>query len=391
LAVFHVATRYRHGGSETRIRDFFWSFPEADHHLIIGPDSDVELARRHLEPASLTVLDSLVREPSPRRDLAALRTLRRTFLSARPDLIVTHQSKAGVLGRLAARRVHGAHTIHSLSMASFGPGYPRWQDLLFRMIESRLVRTTDAYAAVGEDLARRYASLGVPADRMQVIRSGIRLPSPGDGEARARRAIRDRFGIPIDRPLILYLGSLESRKNVFELVPMMSRILALEPERKPFLVVAGEGPLFQQLSSRLEAAGLTSDAALLGFVHEPGLLLGAADVLVLLSLTEGVPQVLVQASAAGTPFVAYAVDGVEELLRLGASGIAVSPGDLDAVARETSKWLRLGRGGARSTLDLSHWSTEFVRSGYRSLVSTVLESNGNGHRAKRPKAARPVG
>lgn len=385
LSVIHVATRYRHGGSETRIRDFIWSFPEAEHHLIIGPDSDADLARRHLEPASLRVLDSLVREPSPARDIAAFRELKRTFAAARPNLVVTHQSKAGVLGRLAARKLHGVHTIHSLSMASFGPGYPRWQDVLFRRIESLLARTTDAYAAVGEDLARRYARIGVPTERLQVIRSGVRLPSPGTGEDRARRAIRDRFGIPAGRPLVLYLGSLEERKNVLDLVPVMRKLLTLQPAQRPFLVVAGEGPLFQPLASKLEAAGLTGDAALLGFVHEPGLLLGAADVLVLLSYTEGVPQVLVQAAAAGTPFVAYAVDGVTELLRLGAPGVTVRPGDLGAVAAEASRLLETGREGMRSTLDLSQWSTDAVRNGYRTLVSDVLARNGNsnGSRVRR--------
>ena len=70
--VVHIATRYLRGGSERRIRDIVLSFPEADHHVILGPESDLDLARRHLRPRTLTILPALVREPDIVKDIVAL-------------------------------------------------------------------------------------------------------------------------------------------------------------------------------------------------------------------------------------------------------------------------------------------------------------------------------
>ena len=374
--VVHIATRYLRGGSERRIRDIVRSFPEADHHVVLGADSDPELARGQLEPATLTIVPPLVREPSPIKDVAALRRIAAILRRSPCDLVVTHQSKAGVLGRAAARLTRRTPVVHSLSMSSFGPGYPRWQDLLFRTIEARLARLTTAYAVAGRDLATRYRAIGVPPAKLNIVRSGIRL-SPHAVDGAARQRARSRLGIPLDRPLVLYLGSLERRKNVLSLPPFLSRLLATETDARPFLAVAGEGPLAGELERRFQAIGLSEDSLLVGFVCEPNALIAASDVVVLLSSAEGIPQVLVQAAAAGTPFVSYEVDGGRELLDEGAVGAIVPLGDLDAAARAASDLLRVGRGRAPS-IDVSAWDDAAIAAGYRRLLANALSGHLNG-------------
>jgi glycosyltransferase involved in cell wall biosynthesis len=369
--VVHIATRYLRGGSERRIRDIVRSFPEADHHVLLGGESDSDLARRQLEPRTLTVVPPLVRELDPMKDIAAMGRLAAFLRRSSYDLVVTHQSKAGLLGRAAARMAGRTPVVHSLSMSSFGPGYPRWQDLLFRTLEARLAGLTTAYAVVGRDLANRYRAIGVPPAKLTIVRSGVPLsPATPIGE-RAREHVRRELGIPRDRRLILYLGSLERRKNVLSLPAFLSQLLALEPEGQPFLVVAGEGPLAGELERGLASMGLGEDSALVGFVPHPAPLIAAADALVLLSSAEGIPQVLVQAAAAGTPFVAYAVDGGQELLDEGAVGAVVPLGDLGAAARAASDVLRGPRGRAPS-IDLSGWDEAEIVAGYRRLLASAL-------------------
>jgi glycosyltransferase involved in cell wall biosynthesis len=111
---------------------------------------------------------------------------------------------------------------------------------------------------------------------------------------------------------------------------------------------------------------------MLGFVPDPTSLVAAADVVVLLSVAEGVPQVLVQAAASGTPFVAYAVDGVGELLELGADGVAVPLGDVGAAAAAVRSLLRRPPAHGVS-LDLAPWSGEAIADGYRRVIDTVLD------------------
>lgn len=375
--VVHIATRYLRGGSEQRIRDIVASLPEADHHLILGFESDLELARSQLRPSTLTVVPSLVREPDVVKDISALTKLAALLRRSPCDLVVTHQSKAGVLGRAAARMSHRAPVVHSLSMANFGPGYSRWQDRLYRTLEARLERLTTSYAVAGGDLASRYQSIGVPRSKLNIIRSGVSLPAVEPLSEDARGQLLEDLGIPRDRPLILYLGSLEPRKNVLSLPSFLLQLLAIDAGARPFLAVAGEGALSSELECRLRQMGLSQDAALVGFVTEPQPLIAAANAIVLLSSAEGISQALVQAAAAGTPFVAYAVDGAQELLDVGAVGAVVPLGDLSAAARAVSELLRRPRGLGPS-IDLSEWDGTEITAGYRRVFESALSGPANG-------------
>jgi glycosyltransferase involved in cell wall biosynthesis len=366
--VLHVVTRYLRGGSEQRLRDLIAATPDLDHHVAVGIESDTGLLSEDAGAPPVTVVRSLVRQPSPIHDAAALARLTRLIRRCSPDLVVTHQSKAGVLGRIAARRV-GRPTLHSLSMANFGPGYPAWQDVLFRHVEVRLSRSTDAYAVVGSDLAERYTSAGVAREKLMVIRSGVRLPTAAHRDPSVRLRTCRGFGLPTDRPLVLSLGSLEPRKSVLDLVPLFLRIRGAAADPRPFLVVAGDGPLAEHLRGDLRDY-YPSDASMLGHVADPRPLIAAADVVVLLSRAEGISQVLIQATAAGTPFVAYEVDGVSELIAAGANGTVVPQGDEAAAARAVTR--ALAEGSATSIPDLSEWSGAEIAERYRRLVTDLI-------------------
>ena len=358
------------------MRDIIRSFPEADHHVVLGAQSDPLRARSELAAATLTLVPSVVREPSPAKDLRGLSELTRRLRETPVDLVVTHQSKAGVLGRVAARLAGGVPTIHSLSMASFGPGYPKWQDRLFRAIEARLEGATAAYAVVGHDLARRYEEIGVPHNKLHVVRSGVSLPGPAHRTAAARSEVRAMHGIPEERPVVLYLGSLEPRKNVLQLGPLLQQILTMNGTARPYLTVGGEGPLAGELVGMLRRAGLERDAKYLGFVPDPRALIAAADAVVLLSAVEGLPQALVQAAAAGTPFVAYSADGVRELMAMGARGTEVQPGDISGAASALSRIIGSTPQAGPPSIDLADWSSEAISRGYRQIIDSVLARQG---------------
>jgi glycosyltransferase involved in cell wall biosynthesis len=366
--IVHVMTRYLRGGSEKRLRDMVRALPDATHELIVGDDSSPAAARREIGLASVRVVPMLVRQPGPLRDVGALLAIRRIIRDTAPDLVVTHQSKAGVLGRLAARHLR-VPSVHSLSMANFGPGYPVWQSRLFRGVERGLRSSTRSYAVVGHDLARRYEAIGVPTDKLRVVRSGVLLPDDAD-RVRGPDEVRRGFGIPPDRPLLAYLGSLEPRKHVMDLLTVLQRVHAREPA--PFLAIAGEGPLADELAAQICVRGLERDVALLGFVDDPLSFVAAADVIVLLSEAEGVSQVLVQAAALDTPYVAYDVDGVSELLRMGARGHAVALGDVGSATHAVERSLRRTDGKRAPSIDLDEWSAPAISRAYQAIFAPLL-------------------
>lgn len=364
VRVLHVVTRYLRGGSEKRIGDIVRSLPEGEHHVVVGGGSDLDLAKCELSEARIIPVPSLVREIDPIRDMQTVIRLLRLVRSIDADLVVTHQSKGGVVGRVAAWAA-ARPAVHSLSMASFGPGYPAWQDRIFRVIERRLAVVTSRFVASGEDLRRRFVALGVAPRKVRVVRSGLALP--GDGEIRG----------PRERPMLLYLGSLDERKNVLALVPFLERVCERTSVR-PRLVVAGEGPLAPRLLVEIRRAGLELDVEMLGFVPDPYELIRRASSMVLLSLAEGLPQVLVQAAAVGTPFVSYDVDGARELVALGARGSIVPVGDVDGAAEAATAVLR--DPWRPPSIDVDPWRPEAILAGHRAVL---LEALGSPHLAPR--------
>ena len=354
--VVHVVTRYLRGGSEKRVRDMIAALPEAEHHVLVGAGSELDLARHELEGARVTVVPSLIRELHPVRDVAATMAIAAMIRRVDADLVVTHQSKGGVVGRVAAFATTRP-VVHSLSMASFGDGYGRLEDRVFRQVERRLAPLTSRFVASGDDLRRRFLAIGVPAAKVRVVRSGVRLPEPVVGETRS--AV----------PTLLYLGSLDERKNVLALIPLLRRVIERSTVR-PRLRIAGEGPLRDALERGFHAEGLDPDVEFLGFVRDPDALIRQASCMVLLSRAEGLPQVLVQAAAVGTPFVSSDVDGARELVAMGARGTVIPLGDDEAAARAVAGILADPR---RATpIDTSAWRTERILRDHRTVLIEAL-------------------
>jgi len=362
VRVLHIVTRYRRGGSEQRVRDFVAALSDHEHVVVVGDDSDTQLAAGHLG-VPVEREPNLVRAPRFDRDVRAVRSLTARLRRDPVDLVVTHQSKAGVVGRVAARLAGGIPAVHSLSMASFGPGYGRAESTMFQTVERALAPLTTRYVVVGADLARRFEVAGVASRKLVIVRSAATLPAPRPA------AVPSVPGVPAGRPEVLCVGALEHRKNPLDLVPLLARVREQIPDA--FLGVAGEGPLAEDLEKAVADAGLAADVALLDFVKPVEPLLWRADALVLLSNAEGLPQVLIQAAAAGLPFVTYDVDGGREVVALGAVGQVVP---LNAVDQAAAALVRIlaAPGSRHRRVDVTSWDPDVIAASYRTLVADVL-------------------
>ena len=256
------------GGSERRLGDGSGRCRRLRHHVLLGADSDLELARQQTGAERVWALPTLVRQVDPARDLASLVSLWRLLRRRDYSVVVSHQSKAGVLARLAAAAVGDHPAVHSLSMASFGPGYGRLENWVFSRLERALGSRTSAYCVVGDDLADRFAAIGVPRDRLHVVRSGVPLPARLRPRDEARRLLDARHGTVPGRRLVCCVGSLEPRKNPL-LLPQLLRDLRDGSADPPDLLVVGDGPERDRLTAELSARGLADHAVLTGSPHGP--------------------------------------------------------------------------------------------------------------------------
>lgn len=183
------------------------------------------------------------------------------------------------------------------------------------------LRGAGAVVAVSRALADKVAELGVDRSRLRVIYNGVdhALFAPG-----SRSAARVRLGLSADTPLLLYVGNLKSSKGCLDLLEAFPAVLAARPRAR--LVFVGAGPARAALLDRATAPGCAGRVQLVDAVAHAALgdWFRAADLLCLPSHNEGVPNVVLEAMACGTPVVASHVGGIPEVVP-GYAGILVPP------------------------------------------------------------------
>jgi glycosyltransferase involved in cell wall biosynthesis len=335
LKVTHVITRLVVGGAQenTILSCSLIDRERFPSDIVCGPqtgsegDLFAECAARgvpvHIEP-------SMVREVSPLKDALCVARLIALFRRTRPDIVHTHTSKAGILGRAAAR---GAG-VPVVIQTAHGWGFHKEQPVLERALYVNLERATaplaDAMIVVAEPnraLAHELR-IGRPG-QYHLIRSGIELEAYRRDEAEGR-AIRAEFDLPDGAFVFGSVGRLSAQKAPQDAMEAFVRVAALHPEAH--FVLVGNGPLMDDVRARARAGGVEGRVRFAGLRRDVGAFLSAFDAFVLSSRYEGLPRVVPQAMAAGLPVVATAVDGTPEAVVEDVSGWLVPPGDVAALA-----------------------------------------------------------
>ncbi len=348
MRVAHVITRLILGGAQENTIDSVAGLrtkAELTVSLLSGPTDGTEgslLSRVEELEIPVTLIPDLVRPVSPRRDLRALLQLTDHFRRNRPDLVHTHSGKAGILGRLAARRAGVPIVVHTIHGPSFGPFQGRWANGAFRLAERRAGRLTDHFVTVCDAMTEQYLAADIGTrERYTRIWSGFDLS--GFLTDRPNSTWRARLGWNADDLVIGSVARLSPLKGHHDLLRLWPDLLREFPRAR--LMLVGDGPLRASLEHRVADAGWGGQVRFVGLVApgEVPACLAAMDILVHLSRREGLARALPQALAAGKPVVAYDCDGAREICLEGETGFLVPAGD---VVRAGQRLAELGRDAA---------------------------------------------
>ncbi|MEA2406364.1 MAG: hypothetical protein QOE69_483 [Thermoleophilaceae bacterium] len=258
------------------------------------------------------------------------------------EILHTHTHLAArVLGRLAGRSAGVAVVDHLHIENHFRP--QKLPAAALRSLDNSTARLSASLLAVSEDTRRAFEEQGYPAGRIEVVPNGIQLPFPD-----ASNGLRAELGVPADAPLAGEIARLCDVKGQRELIQAAARVPELH------VVLAGEdleagGAFRESLEREAGRAGVSDRVAFAGY-RPAETVLGALDVFVLPSWTEGMPVTVLEAMAAGKPVVATSVGGTPELVVDGVTGVLVPPRDPEALAAALRELLadraRAGRLGA---------------------------------------------
>lgn len=344
ITVVHVITKLELGGAQ---ENTLHSVEHLDRSrfrvaLIHGPGGYLDARAARIPDLAVLVVPELHREIRPGADAATFGRLVRLYRALLRDhvaggndparfIVHTHSSKAGVLGRLAARGAEVPMIVHTIHGFGFHAGQRPLEQSLLVGAELVASHATDAFISVSEaNLAEAIARGFVrPEHERCVIRSGFAL-APFLAAGARRSEARRTLGVAGDREVVTVVANLKPQKDPLVMVEAI-RLLA---ERRPrvLCLYAGDGPLRPEVERAIERAGLKERFVLLGWREDVPELLAASDVVALSSQFEGLPRSAVQALAVGRPFVGTRVDGTPEVIRDGRNGFLVEPGDSRALA-----------------------------------------------------------
>ncbi|MEO1130179.1 MAG: glycosyltransferase family 4 protein [Planctomycetota bacterium] len=356
--ILHISTRLILGGSqENTVLSCEGQVGRGhDVHLAFGPIYGPEgsmLERVVRTPAIHTHdVPNLVREIAPLRDRRCLYELRALIRRLKPDIVHTHSSKAGILGRAAAWAEGGSvggigvvHTIHGPPFMPIEGGIAkrtsvRLKNHIYTLAERYAAKRSHVIASVADAMTETFLRRGIgdPAQYVTVY-SGMEIApfvDPTPGETRAE--VRQRHGIAPDDVVIGTVARLAEHKGHDDVLDAIGERLRAQPSLK--LLWVGDGWWRERLLRRVAQMGLTDKVVLSGLVppeQVPGLM-RAMDVLVHPSYREGLPRTVPQALLSGTAVVAYDVDGTGEACIDRNTGRLVPVGDTDAL-RDAIEWM----------------------------------------------------
>lgn len=318
--VCHLIASNFFGGPEKQIVEHCLRLDPSRWQAVVGSFLEgrdrvpiIETAREHGIPA-FTIDTRLPWSPDAARQLH--QSLRRHHV----DLLVTHGYKPDAVGFLMRRWSRMPQIAYVRGFTAETWRVRRYEDLdrwLLRRGFSRVL-------CVSETTCRKLVDYGVPPERVMAVHNAVDVPANIEPAP-----LRAEFGIPEHAPIVVAAGRLSAEKGHRFLVEALAK---LKHDPQPHLVVLGEGREREPLTKLARVLGVENRLHLAGFRRDVLASLRAADVVVNPSLTEGLPNVVLEAQALAIPVVATNVGGVSEILDGERTGWLVAPGDPEALA-----------------------------------------------------------
>src|SRR5215471_2666924 len=376
--IFHVITKLELGGAQKVTLMTLERLPRERYQLALltGPEGLLVDWANQIPDIERFWIPSLVREVRPVQDFITLFQLWRLFRREKPQLVHTHSSKAGILGRWAARLAGVPfifHTAHGFGFNDFQRPLVRnayiWLEKVTGAITTKLVVVSYANAEKGEkNGVFNRGDWILCRDAISVEQ--FLQPSP-------RRTQLNVWGIPEDRVVVGMVACFKPQKCPVDFVDVAARVL--KDNKRVHFVMAGDGELRTQVEARIRETGIAGHITLLGWRDNMPEVYRNLDIVVLTSLWEGLPCVFSEAMACELPIVATNVDGAKEAIVHGENGFLHEPHDVDGMAQSVlnliaDQHLRrtMGERGKARVMEFDiGTSVDTVDSVYRECLKTL--------------------
>jgi glycosyltransferase involved in cell wall biosynthesis len=373
MKLLHIVGDSRFGGAGRIILGLGRAAKEAGWQVeVLATDPVFQQAIRR-EGLGVVDLDVIRREIRPAWDTAGLWRLYRFLRRERYRAVHTHTSKAGFVGRLAARMAGVPAVVHTVHGFAFHERSPWAVRRFYSTLERIAAHWCDRIVSVSRFHRDWAVSLGIcDGSRITAIPNGI-APPPRN-RAISSVCLRRRLQVPGDGPLILSMARLAPGKGLEYLIEAAA---SLPPELSGArIAIAGDGPARTAIERLAEERGVGERVILLGFREDVGDLLAACDIVALPSLREGLSIALLEAMSAGKPIIATSIGSHVEVASQAEIALLVPPADSGSLAAAIAKLandlaLRARLGHNARELFEKHYTEDRMLDGYRQLYANL--------------------
>ncbi len=367
MHICHVITRLIIGGAQENTILTCEGLHQRGHQvtLISGPTRGPEgslVQRARQGGYEFIELRELIRAVNPWMDTRARRYLRMEFQRLKPDVVHTHSSKAGIIGRFAARDARVPLVIHTIHGMSFN----RTQTWLIRkgyaILERLAARRSHAIVTVADAMIEQAVAAGVcTRDKLLTVHSGMEVEQ-FTPTTEARVAARRKMGVAEDDIVVGTVARIFRKKGYEQLIPIMAEAVQREPRLR--FVWLGDGAQRQEYENELSRLGLREKTFLPGLVppDEVPMWMAGFDLLAHTSQWEGLPRAVVQALLMQVPAVAFDIDGTPEVVLDNLTGRLIPLNDLTEfaaalceLAADAELRRKLGQAGREHCLETFDW------------------------------------
>lgn len=336
MRILHVITRMILGGAQENTLLSVLGQMDAGHEvrLISGPSLGPEgsLVREALDAGvDYVEIPSLLRAIRAVDDVRACRALARQIREFNPDVVHTHSSKAGILGRMAAWRYGVPFVVHTIHGLPFHPYQSVLLNRLYIFAERFGAKRCHRILSVADAMTDQAVYAGIaPRAKFETVYSGMRM-DPFLNENRDIQALRTELGIEPEDIVIGKIARLFELKGHEYLLQAFADLWKQEPRLR--LLLVGDGVRRQELCRLAERFGIGDRIVWAGLVPHDRVpdMIACMDMVVHCSLREGLARVLPQALLSGKPTVSFDVDGAREVIIDGKTGWLVPPRDVGAL------------------------------------------------------------
>ncbi len=287
----------------------------------LGPEGELITAAQNSGFRTI-IIDELRREISPRLDAIAAKKLEATLRELKPDIVHTHSSKAGILGRKAAAKIGESkivHTVHGLAYHRYNSW---WRNRVYIALEKRAAKRSDAIISVADAMTIQALAAGVgKPQQYTTVYSGMEI-EPYLQRSPQADEFRNSLALPPDAVVVTQVSRLAELKGHEFIIAAAKKI------RDPRIIfcLVGDGHWRGRIEKQIREQGLTKKFRLTGLLPPtqiPAVMQGS-DILIHCSLREGLARTLPQAMLAGKPVISFDVDGAREVVDA-STGILLPP------------------------------------------------------------------